>query len=71
LVAFVFAIIAGIPLGIIAAVKKDTVWDHGGRVFAIAGVSIPVFWSGLVAVLLFYGYLGWFPSTGRIDLNLH
>jgi peptide/nickel transport system permease protein len=71
LVAFVFAILIGIPLGVLSAVKKDTAWDHSGRVFAIAGVSIPVFWSGLVVILIFYGYLGWFPSTGRMDINLH
>ncbi|WCK52660.1 ABC transporter permease [Aneurinibacillus sp. Ricciae_BoGa-3] len=71
IVAFIFAILLGIPLGVLSAVKKDRAWDHGGRVFAIAGVSIPVFWSGLVVILIFYGYLGWFPSTGRLDINLH
>lgn len=71
LLAFFFAIIIGIPLGILSAVKKDTIWDHGSRVFSIAGVSTPVFWSGLVVILIFYGYLGWFPSTGRIDLTIN
>lgn len=70
LLAFLFAILLGIPLGVLAAVKKDTGWDHGARVFSIAGVSTPVFWSGLVMILVFYGYLGWFPSTGRLDLTV-
>lgn len=70
LLAFLLAILVGIPLGVLAAVKKDTGWDHGARVFSIAGVSTPVFWSGLVMILFFYGYLGWFPSTGRLDLNI-
>lgn len=70
LLAFIIAILVGIPLGVLSAVKKDTGWDHGARVFSIAGVSTPVFWSGLVMILIFYGYLGWFPSTGRLDLNV-
>ncbi|WP_027417971.1 ABC transporter permease [Aneurinibacillus terranovensis] len=70
LLAFLFAMIIGIPLGILSAVKNDTYWDHGGRVFSIAGVSIPVFWSGLLGILIFYGILGWFPSSGRIDLQV-
>lgn len=70
LVAFLIAIIVGIPLGVLSAVKKDTGWDHGARVFSIAGVSIPVFWSGLVVILILYGYLGWFPSSGRLDITI-
>ncbi|WP_126425463.1 ABC transporter permease [Brevibacillus marinus] len=70
LTAFVIALVVGIPIGILSAVKKDTVWDHGGRLFSIAGVSTPVFWSGLVGILIFYKLLGWFPSSGRIDLSV-
>lgn len=70
LLAFLFALLVGIPLGVLSAVKKDTGWDHGARVFSIAGVSTPVFWSGLVMILIFYGYLGWFPSTGRLDMHI-
>ncbi|RXT06530.1 ABC transporter permease [Ammoniphilus sp. CFH 90114] len=71
LLAFFFAIIIGVPLGILAAVKKDTFWDHSSRVFAISGVSTPVFWSGLVMILIFYGYLNWFPATGRLDIGIN
>lgn len=70
LTAFVIALVVGIPIGILSAVKKDTLWDHGGRLFAIAGVSTPVFWSGLVGILIFYKLLGWLPSSGRIDLSV-
>lgn len=66
--AFLLAIAIGIPIGIQSAVKKDTAWDHSGRLFSIAGVSTPVFWSGLVGILLFYKFLGWLPSGGRLDL---
>jgi peptide/nickel transport system permease protein len=71
ILAFIFAIIIGIPLGVLAAVKKNTFWDHFSRIFSISGVSIPVFWSGLVIILIFYGYLGWFPANGRIDVNIN
>ena len=71
IVAFIFAIIIGIPLGVLSAVKKNTFWDHFSRIFSISGVSIPVFWSGLVIILIFYGYLGWFPANGRIDVNIN
>lgn len=71
LLAFFFAMMVGIPLGVLAAVKKDTAWDHGSRLFSIAGVSIPVFWSGLVMILIFYGILEWFPSTGRLDIKVN
>ncbi len=70
LVAFLMAILVGIPLGVLSSVKKDTGWDHGARVFSIAGVSTPVFWSGLVVIIIFYGYLGWFPSGGRMDFMI-
>jgi peptide/nickel transport system permease protein len=68
--AFVIALVIGIPIGVLAAVKKDTMVDHGGRLFSIAGVSTPVFWSGLIGILIFYKFLGWLPSGGRIDLQI-
>ena len=71
IVAFAFAIIIGVPLGILAAVKKDSFWDHASRLFSISGVSIPVFFSGLLVILVFYGYLNWLPSGGRIDTGVH
>jgi len=70
LLAFVIAILFGVPIGILSAVKKDTMWDHAGRLFSIAGVSTPVFWSGLIGILIFYKFLGWLPSSGRLDLSV-
>ncbi|MTT31193.1 ABC transporter permease subunit [Terrilactibacillus sp. BCM23-1] len=69
--AFIIAILLGIPLGIVSAVKKNQFWDHASRIFSISGVSIPVFFSGLVAILIFYGYLNWFPANGRIDMTIN
>lgn len=69
--AFIIAILVGIPLGVLAALKKNTFWDHVSRVFSISGVSIPVFFSGLIAILIFYGILDWLPSNGRIGTNVN
>lgn len=70
-VAFFFALLIGVPLGVIAAVHKDRFWDHISRIFSISGVSMPVFWSGLIVILFFYGYLGLFPASGRLDMNIN
>ena len=51
--AFIIAIIIGIPLGVLAALKKNSFWDNLSRIFSISGVSIPVFFSGLIVILIF------------------
>ena len=67
-VAIFFSILLGIPAGIISAIKKDKWLDHFTRIFSLLGVSIPVFWLGLILLALFYAKLGIFPSSGRIDI---
>lgn len=62
-----FAVLLGIPLGVLSAAYRDTPVDHGTRVLAILGVSTPLFWLGLMVLLLFYRNLGWLPGSGRID----
>jgi peptide/nickel transport system permease protein len=57
----------GIPLGIVAAVKKDRAIDHMTRVFSLIGVSMPIFWLGLLVLLLLYFKLGLFPGGGRLS----
>jgi len=59
----------GIPLGIISAVKRNKLTDHLTRVFSVFGVSTPVFWLGLMLLLLFYRNLGWLPGSGRLDID--
>lgn len=65
---FVVAIILGVAIGVLTAVKSNTVWDYVGRIFSISGASLPVFWSGLMVIILFYGVLGWLPASERIEL---
>ncbi len=66
--AIFLAVILGIPLGVISAIRRNQVHDHTTRVFSIVGVSMPVFWTGLVLLLLLYYRLGWLPGPGRLDL---
>jgi len=56
------------PLGIFAAVRKDTLWDHLAIGISLFGVSIPVFWMGPVLILILSLWLGWFPVSGREEL---
>ena len=63
--AILFAITLGVPLGVLAAVKKDTFIDFFARVTAILGQSIPGFWLGLMLILLFSVKLRWLPPYGR------
>jgi len=53
-----------IPLGVIAAVRQNTVVDQGAMGFALIGISIPSFWLSLLLVLVFAVYLRWLPATG-------
>ncbi len=62
-----FAVISGVGLGLLSAAYRDTPIDHGTRVLAILGVSTPLFWLGLMVLLLFYKHLGWLPGSGRLD----
>jgi peptide/nickel transport system permease protein len=59
----------GIPLGVWAAVRRGGIVDHGVRVLGLVGYSVPVFWLGLMALVLFYAKLGWVGGPGRIDVG--
>src|SRR6202158_6362704 len=62
-------IVIAVPLGILAAVKQGSWIDHTCRVVATAGVSLPVFFTGLLLVYVFYFQLGWSPAPlGRLDV---
>lgn len=65
--ALLFSIVLGVPAGVVSASRPASVLDRVGKVFAIAGQSMPVFWVGLLLILLFTVYLGWLPSAGGID----
>ncbi len=61
-------VVLGVPLGVVAAVNRGTWIDQIARVIALVGYSMPIFWLGLVGLLVFYGILGWVGGPGRIGI---
>src|SRR5262249_28658558 len=69
LLGLVFSVTIAVPLGIFAATRPNSIIDHACRVVATAGVSLPVFFTGLILVYVFYYPLGWAPAPlGRLDV---
>ena len=58
----------GVPLGVLAAVKRGSIIDQVVRVIGLVGYSVPIFWLGLLALLLFYAKLNWVAYPGRVDI---
>ncbi len=69
LVAIVIASVLGVAIGVISAVKRNTVFDYAGMVSALIGVSMPIFWLGLLLILLFSEKLKWFFASGRVTVG--
>jgi ABC-type dipeptide/oligopeptide/nickel transport system permease component len=61
------SVIIGVPIGVISANRRNTMTDYVAMTFAILGVSMPVFWTGILSTLLFSLYLGWLPAIGGGD----
>ncbi len=66
--ALLFAVIIGIPAGVIAASRRGGVYDQSLMGLALTGYSMPIFWWGLILILLVSNTLGWTPVSGRVDL---
>ncbi|MCG5238345.1 ABC transporter permease subunit [Azospirillum doebereinerae] len=66
--AMLFATLVGLPAGILAAVKRGSLFDHGVMGLSLTGYSMPIFWWGLLLILFFSVGLGWTPVSGRLDL---
>jgi peptide/nickel transport system permease protein len=66
---FVFALLIGIPAGVISAVKRDTVWDWTVNIIGLAGISVPNFWIGILLILVVCVDLGWLPPSGYVPLT--
>ena len=67
LCAMLFAILLGIPAGVFAAVRRGSAYDQGLMGFALTGYSMPIFWWGLLLIMLVSGYWGLTPVSGRLD----
>ncbi|MBX9468019.1 MAG: ABC transporter permease [Rhizobium sp.] len=64
IMSMIFAFVIGVPMGILAAVKKNTVIDYIANIVALSGLSIPNFWLGIMLILLVSVKLGWLPASG-------
>lgn len=67
--ALVIATTIGMLLGILAAVRQNTWLDQGAMVVALVGLSVPDFWFGIVMIILFGVFLGWFPTGGYVPIT--
>jgi len=68
-VAFVLSLLIGLPLGVIAAIERDSWIDHLARAMSLIGVSSPTFWLAFIMLAVFYGWLGWAPGPGQIGAD--
>ena len=69
-ISILLAVLFGVTVGVISAVKQYSLFDHASMVAALAGVSMPIFWLGLMLIALFSVKLKLLPVSGRIDLTL-
>jgi dipeptide transport system permease protein len=68
LCALLLAILIGLPAGVVAGVRRGSLFDHGLMGISLTGFSMPIFWWGLLLIILFSGILQWTPVSGRISL---
>ncbi|TWI54398.1 dipeptide transport system permease protein [Pseudomonas duriflava] len=68
LCAMIFATVLGLLAGVIAALKRGSLLDHGVMGISLTGFSMPIFWWGLILIMFFSVRLGWTPVSGRLDL---
>ncbi len=66
LAALCVTVALALPLGIVAAIRRNSAWDTAAMGFSLLGVSIPNFWLGPMLILVFSLWLGWFPVSGRV-----
>jgi peptide/nickel transport system permease protein len=67
--ALLVSVLIALPIGVLSAVKKGTMWDTAAKVIALLGQSLPGFWLGIVLMWIFAVHLGWFPTSGRGGLQ--
>ena len=68
-VAIILGTVFGIPIGVLAAIRQGKLADQIVRVFGLIGYSAPIFWLGLLGLLVFYARLHWVAGPGRIDIS--
>lgn len=66
-ISFAVAVVIGVPLGILSAVRRGSIWDYMGRSFALAGQALPPFWLALMLIFVVAVQFGWLPTSRRGD----
>ena len=69
LLAFLLAVVIGVPAGVLAATKRGTGWDYAANLVGLGGISVPNFWMGIMLILLVSVRLGWLPPSGYVSLG--
>ena len=70
LTSMIIAVVVGVIAGVISATKQYSIFDYGSMVGALFGISMPVFWLGLMLMFVFGLLLDWFPIAGRLNVNI-
>lgn len=68
LLATALSVLVGLPIGTLAAVRRNSLFDHAMRVLAVSGVALPAFWAALLLQLVFGVWLGWLPTSGQLSV---
>ena len=68
--AVILVVLVGVPLGVLSAVRQNSPLDQAARTFSIAGMALPMFLTGMLLQMLFYGDLQWLPLQGRIGAEI-
>ena len=68
LLSMAFSIVVGVPMGMLSAVWRNSLFDHAMRVVAVSGVALPAFWAALILQLVFGVWLGWLPTSGQLSV---
>jgi len=71
LAAMVLACAIGLVAGVLSATRRNSIWDFAGLAASLAGVSMPIFWLGLILILFLAANLGWFPVAGRVSATTY
>lgn len=66
--AIIVVVLIGLPVGVIAGARRGRLFDHLARLLTVAGVSMPIFWLGIMLQILFYKHLQWLPTSGRLGI---